>query len=163
MSKSHDTRLEVIADPDKPTIVTRRTVRAPRRLVYDAFTRPELLQRWIGPAELTFAVCEVDLRVGGAWRMVHRAPDGQEFGFHGVFREVDPPARLVRTYVFDLMPEHEALETLELIEEGGATTIVTTTEHRTMAGRDGHLADGRMEAGMTEGYARLDALLASLL
>ncbi|MEZ4452316.1 MAG: SRPBCC family protein [Nannocystaceae bacterium] len=155
--------LEIIADPDQPTIVTRRSVKAPRALVFDAFTKPELIQRWLGPGALEFVRCEVDLRVGGAWCNVHRAPDGAEFGFRGVFLEIDRPAKIVRTNVFDMMPEHESRETLELFEEGGRTTIVTTSVHATMAGRDGHLADGRMEQGMQAGYARLDALLAALL
>lgn len=163
MNDAKHPHLEIIADPDQPTIVTRRSVRAPRSLVFDAFTKPALIRRWLGPGGLEFLRCEVDLRVGGAWCNVHRAPDGQEFGFRGVFLEIDPPAKIVRTNVFDLMPEHESHETLELFEAGGRTTIVTTSVHKTMAGRDGHLADGRMEQGMTAGYARLDELLDALL
>ncbi len=155
-------KLEIIVDPGKPSFTTRRVVDAPRALVFEAFTNPEHLKRWLGPRMLTMVSCESDLRVGGRYRFVHRAPDGQEFGFHGEYREVVRPARLVRTFVFELMPEHEALETLTLDEKDGKTTITTTTVHKTIEARDGHLSNGRMEAGMTEGYERLDELLATL-
>ena len=155
-------KLEIIAEPGTTTILTRRVVDAPRPLVFDAFTKPEHLRRWMGPRELTMVSCDSDLRVGGTYRFVHRAPDGQEFAFSGVYREIVRPERLVRTFVFEPMPDDEALETLTLEESGGKTTINTLTLHNTVAGRDGHLADGRMETGMTDGYARLDELLLSL-
>ena len=155
-------KLELIAEPGKPTIVTRRTVSAPRTLVFEAFTKPEHLRRWMGPRALAMVVCESDLRVGGGWRMVYRGPDGRELGFHGEFREVVRPTRIVRTFVFELFPDAEALETFELAERDGKTTITTLTVHKTVEGRDGHIAHG-METGMTEGYARLDELLATLL
>jgi uncharacterized protein YndB with AHSA1/START domain len=155
-------KLEIIAEPGKPTIVTRRVVNAPRSLVFDAFTKPEHLERWMGPRALTMVLCETDLRVGGGYRFVHRTPDGQEFGFHGTYHEIVRPECIVRTFVFEPMPDQEALETLVLEEHEGKTTITTTTLHKTVEGRDGHLSQGRMEAGMIDGYARLDELLASL-
>jgi uncharacterized protein YndB with AHSA1/START domain len=157
-----ENKLEIIAEPGECTILTRRVVAAPRALVFDAFTKPEHLRRWMGPRMLTMVHCESDLRVGGQWRMVHRAPGGQEFGFHGEFRAIVRPERLVRTFVFEPLPEQEALETLTLDEKDGKTTIATLTVHQTVEARDGHLAGGRMEVGMTEGYARLDELLAEL-
>ena len=155
-------KLEVIAATDKPTIVTRRTVDAPRALVFDAWTKPEYIKRWLGPRNMEMVVCDVDLRVGGSYRFVHRAPDGQEFGFHGTYREISRPDRLVSTYVFELFPDAEALETLVLEEHDGKTTVITTTLHKTMQNRDGHLANGAMEAGMIEGYARLEELLPTI-
>jgi len=98
-------KLEVIVAPDKPTIVTRRTVDAPRALVFDAWTKPEYIKRWLGPRNMEMVVCDVDLRVGGGYRFVHRTPDGQEFGFHGTYREISRPDRLVSTYVFELFPD----------------------------------------------------------
>jgi uncharacterized protein YndB with AHSA1/START domain len=154
-------KLEVIADPDKPTILTRRVLDAPRALVFEAWTKPEHLKRWLGPRELTWVVCEVDLRVGGGYRWVQRAPDGNEYAFHGEYREIVRPERIVSTFVFDLMPDAEALETLTLEERDGKTTATTLTVHKTIQARDGHLA-GRMEEGMIDGYERLDALLAEL-
>jgi uncharacterized protein YndB with AHSA1/START domain len=155
-------KLEIVAEPGKPTIVTRRVVAAPRALVFDTFTKPEHLRRWMRPRALTMVVCDSDLRVGGAWRMVYRAPDGQEVGFRGEFREIVRPERIVRTFVFEPVPDSEALETFVLEERDGKTTITTTTVHKTIEGRDGHLAHG-MEAGMTDGYALLDELLAAIL
>jgi uncharacterized protein YndB with AHSA1/START domain len=156
-------KLEIVADPVKPTIVTRRVVAAPRALVFDTFTKPEHLKRWLGPRTLTMVTCDIDLRVGGTWRMVHRTPDGQDFALRGKFREIVRPERIVRTFVFEPMPQFEALETLTLEEKDGKTTITTLTVHETMEGRDGHLTGGRMEEGMTVGYARLDDLLAEML
>jgi uncharacterized protein YndB with AHSA1/START domain len=158
----NERKLELVAEPSKPTIVTRRVVNAPRSLVFDAFTKAEHLKRWMRPRALTMVLCESDLRVGGGWRMVYRTPDGQEFGFHGEFREIARPERIVRTFVFEPFPDEEALETLTLHEKDGKTTITTLTVHRTIEGRDGHLAHG-MEAGMTDGYALLDELLAAIL
>jgi len=154
-------RLEIIAEPGKTSFMTRRVVDAPRALVFDAFTKPEHLKRWMGPRALKMVLCESDLRVGGRYRLVHRAPDGQEFAFNGVYREVVRPERIVRTFVFELMPEQEALETLTLEQSGNTTTITTVTLHKTVEARDGHLQSG-MEEGMTEGYARLDELLETL-
>lgn len=152
--------LEIIAEPGKPTIIIRRLLDAPRELVWDVFTKPEHLKRWWGPRTLTLVVCEVDLRVGGGYRFVQRSPDGQEFGFHGEYREIVRPERIVNTFVFELMPDHAALQTLVLEEQDGKTTVTTTTVHQTVADRDAHLAAG-MEVGLRDTYARLEELLAT--
>jgi uncharacterized protein YndB with AHSA1/START domain len=155
-------KLEIIAEPGKTSFTTRRVVDAPRALVFEAFTKCEHLKRWMGPCNVTMVSCETDLRPGGRYRFVFRSPDGNEAGFSGEFREVVPPERIVRTFVFEPIPDAAALETLELVESDGKTTITTTTLHKTVENRDGHVGSG-MEAGMTEGYARLDELLAGLL
>jgi uncharacterized protein YndB with AHSA1/START domain len=155
-------KLEIIAEPGKTSFTTRRVVDAPRALVFEAFTKCEHLKRWMGPKNLTMVSCDTDLRPGGRYRFVFRAPDGNEVGFSGEFREVVAPSRIVRTFVFEPIPDAAALETLELVESDGKTTITTTTLHKTVENRDGHVGSG-MEAGMTEGYARLDELLAGLL
>jgi uncharacterized protein YndB with AHSA1/START domain len=155
-------KLEVIAEPGKTSFSTRRIVDAPRALVFEAFTKCEHLKRWMGPASLTMVSCETDLRVGGRYRFVFRAPDGSEVGFSGEFREIARPERVVRTFVFEPMPDKEALETLTLEEHDGKTTITTLTMHKTVEDRDGHVRSG-VDKGMTEGYARLDELLAGLL
>jgi uncharacterized protein YndB with AHSA1/START domain len=155
-------KLEIIAEPGKTSFTTTRVVDAPRALVFEAFTKCEHLKRWMGPRSLTMVSCDSDLRPGGRYRFVFRAPDGNEVGFSGEFREVVRPERIVRTFVFEPIPDAAALETLELVESDGKTTIKTTTLHKTVENRDGHVGSG-MEAGMTEGYARLDELLAGLL
>ena len=154
--------LEIVAEPGKTSFTTTRVVDAPRALVFEAFTKCEHLKRWMGPKNLTMVSCDTDLRPGGRYRFVFRAPDGNEVGFSGEFREVVHPSRIVRTFVFEPIPEAAALETLELVESNGKTTIKTTTLHKTVENRDGHVNSG-MEAGMTAGYARLDELLAGLL
>ena len=155
-------KLEIVAEPGKTSFTTRRVVDAPRSLVFDAFTKCEHLKQWMGPQNLTMASCQTDLRVGGRYRFVFRTPDGSDVGFSGEYKEIVPPKRIVRTFVFEPIPDASALETLELEESGGTTIIRTTTVHKSVEHRDGHVNSG-MEAGMTEGYARLDQLLAGLL
>lgn len=147
--------------PSDLEIVMTREFDAPRRLVFEAFTRPEHLKRWWGPRYLTLTVCEVDLRPGGAWRFVQRTPDGQEFGFRGVYQEIVPPVRLAYTFIFEPMPEHDAVVTVVLEERNGKTTLTETTRHKTRDGRDGHLNSG-MEEGSTDSFNRLDELLVIL-
>jgi uncharacterized protein YndB with AHSA1/START domain len=154
-------KLEIIAEPGKTSFTTRRVVDAPRAFVFEAFTRCEHLRRWMGPRSVTMVSCDSDLRVGGSYRFVFRGPDGREAGFRGEFREIIPPERIVRTFIFEPHPDAEAIETLQLDERDGQTTITTTTLHKTVENRDGHMGSG-LEAGMTEGYARLDELLAEL-
>ena len=154
--------LEIIAEPGKTSFTTTRVVDAPRALVFEAFTKCEHLKRWMGPKNLTMVSCDTDLRPGGRYRFVFRTPDGNEVGFSGEFREVVAPSRIVRTFVFEPMPDAAALETLELEEHDGKTTIKTTTVHKTVENRDGHVQSG-VDKGMAEGYARLDELLADLL
>jgi uncharacterized protein YndB with AHSA1/START domain len=154
-------KLEIIAEPGKTSFSTRRVVDAPRSLVFECFTKCEHLKRWIGPRSLTMVSCETDLRVGGRYRQVFQTPNG-EVAFSGEFREVTPPSRVVRTFIFEPMPDAEALETLELMEANGQTIIATTTVHKTVENRDGHVNSG-VDKGMAEGYTRLDELLASLM
>jgi uncharacterized protein YndB with AHSA1/START domain len=155
-------KLEIIAEPGKTSFTTKRIVDAPRALVFDAFTKCEHLARWMGPRSLTMTSCQTDLRVGGRYRFVFRGPDGSEVGFSGEFREIIPPSRIVRTFVFEPVPDAEALETLELEADGDTTIIRTTTLHKTVENRDGHVGAG-MEGGMKEGYERLTELLEELL
>jgi predicted 3-demethylubiquinone-9 3-methyltransferase (glyoxalase superfamily)/uncharacterized protein YndB with AHSA1/START domain len=153
--------LEIVADPAAPTILTRRWFAAPVELVWEAWTRPELARRWMGPRALQCVSYEIDLRVGGGYRFVHRAPDGQEFAFHGVYREIERPRRLVSTFVFEAWPDVEVVDTLTLEAQGGGTLATTLSVHPSFEARDGHLQSG-MEEGMSDGYQRLDELLPEL-
>ena len=138
----------------------RRFFKAPPELVYRACTESEYLRRWMGPRRLEVAECEVDLRVGGAWRIVHRAPDGTEFVFYGEFLELDPPHRRVGTFVWEGAPEHEAVETLVFEAVEGGTILNSTMRHSSVEARDMHVANG-MEGGIIESYERLDEVLAA--
>ena len=153
--------LDITAPPGEPVITFRRFLKAPPELVWDAFTKPEHMRNWYGPRYLEIVKCDVDLRVGGEYRMVHRAPDGQEFGFHGTFREIDRPRRLVQTWVFEGMPDAESVETMELDAVDGGTLVRATSVHPSVEVRDTHLANG-MEDGARESYERLDEVLAEL-
>jgi uncharacterized protein YndB with AHSA1/START domain len=148
--------------PSDRELVITRTFEAPRRLVFEALTRPEHVRRWYGPRRLSLTVCEIDLRPGGAWRYVMRDPDsGAEFGFSGVYREVTPPERLVSTECYEAMPGHDYLVTVTLDEHDGKTTLRSHLLYQSVEDRDGHLQSG-MEAGVRETYDRLAELLAEL-
>src|SRR3954452_24779572 len=114
-----------VTTPSDCEIVLTRVFDAPRRLVFDAFTKPELLKRWFGPRGWSLAVCEVDLRVGGTWRFVLRGPEGAEMGMRGTYREITPPNRSVHTESFDDYPG-ESVVTTVLTERDGKTTLTAT-------------------------------------
>lgn len=144
-------------------IVMTRDFNAPRTLVFDAFTKPELLKQWLlGPPGWTMLVCEIDLRVGGAYRYVWRqSSDGREMGMGGIYREISAPERVVATEKFDeAWYPGEAVGTLVLVEQGGKTTVTQTVLYQSREARDAVLKSG-MEKGVTASYDRLDAVLAS--
>jgi uncharacterized protein YndB with AHSA1/START domain len=149
-----------ITTPSDREIVMTRVFDAPRRLVFDAFTRPELLKRWFGPHGWSLVVCEVDLRVGGSFRYVLRGPDGTDMGMRGVYREIVPPERSVHMETFDDYPG-ESRVTCVLVEQGGKTTLTATVLYDSPETRDAVIASG-MEHGAAESYDRLAELMASL-
>ena len=139
-----------------------RVFHAPRRFVFEALTRPEHVKRWYGLRVLTMQVCEIDLRPGGTWRYVLRAPDGSEHGFTGVYREIVVPERIVSTENYEaMMPGHEMVVTVTLEEKDGRTTLKSRILYQSKADRDGHLQSG-MEPGMQETFDRLEELLEAL-
>lgn len=152
-----------ITTPSDCEIAMTRVFDAPRRLVFDAWTKPELLKRWLGVrGGWILAECAVDLRVGGAYRYVWHGPDDAVMGMGGEYREIVPPERLVATEVFDHpWYEGEALDTIVLTEEGGRTTVTTFVRYASREVRDAVLATP-MATGIAEGYDVLAALLASL-
>jgi uncharacterized protein YndB with AHSA1/START domain len=148
-----------VTTPSDREIVLLRLFNAPRSLVFDALTKPELLERWFGPHGWSLVVCEVDLRVGGRWRFVVRGPDGADMGMRGVYREIAPPERLVYTESYDDFPG-ESLVTTVLAEEHGRTTLTGTVLYPSREIRDAVINSG-MEHGAAETYDRLAELLAS--
>ena len=154
--------LQVTTPSDREIAMT-RVFDAPRHLVFEALTKPELVQRWLlGPEGWSMPVCEIDLEVGGAYRYVwRRDKDGSEMAMGGVFREVDRPERLVATEKFDeAWYPGEAVSTTVLVEEDGRTTLTQTTLYQSREARDGVLKSG-MESGVAASYDRLAELLAS--
>jgi len=150
----------VITLPSDTEYLIARVFDAPAELVFDAFTTPELVERWWGFETFEWLVCEIDLRVGGRWRFVTREGD-MEVGFHGEYREIARPHRLVSTEAFEGIPDpddHAALNTVTLDEVDGVTTMTVLVQHETREGRDAVLASG-MEGGMQVSYDRLEDLV----
>lgn len=151
-----------LTTPSEREIAMTRLFDAPRRLVFDAWTKPELVKRWLGVrAGWTMPTCEIDLKVGGTYRYVWRGPDGREMGMGGVFREIVRPERLVVTESFDeSWYAGEAVDTTVLVERGGKTTVTTTVLYESKEARDAVLKTP-MARGVAESYDKLAELLAS--
>ena len=149
--------------PSDREIVLTRVFAAPRGLVFEAWTRPEHVRQWYGCGEFTLAVCEIDLRVGGAYRYTMLSPDGAEHTTQGVYREIVPPGRLVYTeqYVSRGSTSNAALVTVLFAEHGGLTTLTSTILHQSKEDRDGHLDSG-METGAGAVLDRLAQHLATM-
>jgi uncharacterized protein YndB with AHSA1/START domain len=152
--------LKLTARGDREIVIT-RAFDAPRKLVFDAFTKPELVKQWLlGPDGWSMPVCEIDLKVGGKYRYVwRRDKDGTEMGMGGVYREIVAPERIVATEKFD-QPWYpgEAVGTFVLVEQGGKTTLTETILYESREARDGVLKSG-MEKGVVASYDRLAKLL----
>src|SRR5262245_1455049 len=155
--------LKVTARGDREIVMT-RAFDAPRSLVFDAWTKPELLTRWLlGPPGWSMVVCEIDLRVGGAYRFVWRRDhDGHEMGMGGIYQEVVRPERLVATEKFDqAWYPGECLVSTVLIEQGGKTIVTSTGVYDSREIRDGVLKSP-MASGVAASYDRLAELLAAM-
>jgi uncharacterized protein YndB with AHSA1/START domain len=153
-------RLTVTTPSDREIVMT-RVFDVPRDLVFEAHSSCEHMTNWWGPRKYEFASCEIDFRPGGTWRIVHRGPDGEEYGFHGEFREIVPPERITWTFEFEGFPGQVSVETLELEEHDGKTTVTATSVFDSVEDRDGMLNSG-MESGAAESYDRLDEYLEAL-
>jgi uncharacterized protein YndB with AHSA1/START domain len=152
-------KLKVTTSGDREIVMTRE-FNAPRHLVFEALTTPELVSRWLlGPPGWTMPLCEIDLRVGGGFRYLWRNANGKEFGMHGTYHELARPEHIVHAESFDNMPG-EAMVTSKLVEQDGSTTLTITVLSPSKAIRDGHIQSG-MEAGASASYDRLEELLAS--
>lgn len=155
-----DKKLKLNASGEREIVMTREFA-APRALVFEAYTKPQLVQIWLlGPPGWTMPVCEIDLRVGGRYRYVwRRDQDGQQMAVGGVYREVKAPERLVVTERFD-DPWYpgEAVGTVVFTEKGGMTTLTGTLLYESRAARDGVLKSP-MEGGVAYSYDLLERLL----
>jgi uncharacterized protein YndB with AHSA1/START domain len=147
--------------PSDREIVMTRAFNAPARILFEVWTKPEHVRKWYAVRGTTMTVCDIDLRVGGAWRWVLTHPKGGEIAFSGVFREIDPPHRLQRTEVFESMPGAESLGTLTFDEKGGQTTLTINMLFKSKQDRDVCLRSG-MELGVKESFQKIDELVAGL-
>jgi uncharacterized protein YndB with AHSA1/START domain len=158
-------KAQVTTPSDREVTVT-RSFRAPRTLVYRAYTEPQLLQRWLtGPPGWSMPVCEMDVRVGGRYRWRWQSDqDGSEFGFTGTFREVQAPSKLVHTQAYDPgtvgggYPGQDAIVTVAFAEDAGVTTVTTSIDFGSREARDAAVATG-MTDGMEQSYQMLDRVL----
>lgn len=157
-----------VTSPSEREVRVTRTFNAPRQLVYDAHTKPELIKKWQGYPGWEMPVCEMDVRVGGKYRWQWKNPeDGMQFGFFGTFSEVNAPAKFVHDQYFDAgnfegsMPTGEpCIVSVELSEQGGVTTVVCNLKFVSKEACEGAVATG-MTDGMEVSYARLDDLCGS--
>jgi uncharacterized protein YndB with AHSA1/START domain len=137
----------VIEFPNELEIVMIRDFDAPIGLVFDVLTKPEHVSKWGATPPDRMLECSIDLRVGGEYHSSFLTEDGSEFTFRGTYLEVEPPIRTRQTWLFELWPEAEAVETIELHEAGGVTTFTWTLAFKDKAGRD-HMSsfDGRQDS-----------------
>jgi len=153
----------ITAHGDREIVVT-RVFDAPRRMVFDAYTKPQLLKQWLlGPDGWSMPVCEIDLRAGGKYRYVWRNDsNGREMGMGGIYREVVAPERIVVTEVFDeAWYPGEAVDTITLVEQDGKTTLTQTILYNSRETRDA-VMKSPMQYGMAMSYDKLEEFLPSL-
>lgn len=146
------------AQPGLPFIDIEREFDAPIADVYRAHSEPELVKQWLGPRGLEMDMKEYDFRSGGSYSYIHRDESG-EYGFKGIFHDVVPQERVTQTFEFDGWPGHVSLETATFEDLDGRTRVRIHAVYQTLEDRDGMLQSG-MEGGLTEGFERLDELLA---
>ncbi|HEY1349204.1 MAG TPA: SRPBCC family protein [Ktedonobacteraceae bacterium] len=154
----------IIAEPGKQELLITREFDAPRELVFQALTDPELYVQWLGPARLTMELETFEPRSGGRWRYIHRDHSGNASGFHGVYHEVCAPERIINTFEFEGLAQagHVCLETLTLQAlPAERTRLCAQSVFQSVADRDGALQSG-MEEGLSASHRRLSALLTKL-
>lgn len=155
MTVKSELQVAILGDRE---IVHTRVFNAQRQLVFAALTEPDLLRRWYGPQGWTLVVCEMDFRVGGAWRFVTRKPDGREIVQFGVFTEIAPPERFSKTEHWIDWDVGEVAVTNQLVEREGQTTLTSTTRYPSRKVREELMAAGaNRDAG--QHYDQLEAVL----
>jgi uncharacterized protein YndB with AHSA1/START domain len=142
---------------DREVVIT-RIFDAPRELVFKASTNPDFIPQWWGPKRFSTTVERMDVSPGGVWRFIQRDQDGNEYAFHGVYREIVPPEREVHTFEFEGMPGHVILEASKFEEFEGKTKLTVTDLFQSVEDRDGMFNSG-MKEGATESMDRLEDLL----
>jgi uncharacterized protein YndB with AHSA1/START domain len=149
----------VIEYPNDLEIVATRQFDAPLELVFDVLTKPEHVRQWFAPFTDVVTECSIDLRVGGSYHIVIVTQEGRECSFRGTYLEVEPPTRTVATWLFEGWPDAHAVDTLELHETDGVTTLTSTLAFRDQAGR----ANMTRHDGQEDSYDKLEDYLRSLV
>ncbi|GAB3615709.1 SRPBCC family protein [Okibacterium endophyticum] len=144
-----------------PFIDMEREFDAPVGAVYRAFAEPDLVKQWLGPNGYEMVIEQYDLRTGGRYRYIHRDPQGEEYIFNGVFHVARENEFIIQTFEFEGFPDVVSIESMTLTDLGdGRTKLTTHSVYPSVEARDG-MAQSGMEQGVTEGYEKLDAILAS--
>ena len=149
----------VIEFPSELEILLTREFEAPIALVFDVLTKPEHVRKWFAPFEDKMTVCSIHLRVGGNYHQVFVTDDGRECSFRGTYLEIEPPTRIVETWLFEGWPDAEAVETVELQETRGVTKLTMKLAFRDKAGRD-HMTKFD---GQEDSFDKMEDYLRSLL
>jgi uncharacterized protein YndB with AHSA1/START domain len=149
----------VIEFPNDLEIVTTREFGAPIELVFDVLTQPEHVSKWFAPFECVVTTCSIDLRVGGNYHIVFVTEDGTECSFRGTYLEIARPNRIVDTWLFEGWPDAHALESADLREAHGVTTLTVKLAFRDKAGR----AHMTKSDGQEDSYNKMEDYLRSLL
>lgn len=155
-----------VTTPTDTQIIVTRAFDAPRKLVWEAMSKPELIKRWLfGPPGWEMTQCDDDMRVGGKFRWAWRGPNGEVLAMGGTYSEVTPPLHVARTESFDMGCDAQMgqqVATIDLSEQGERTLMKVTLVYPNKAARDGAIASG-MEHGMAAGYDRLEEMLAATI
>lgn len=148
---------------DEKKVVMIRIFDAPRKLVWQAYTDPELIIKWWGPRGYSTLIEKMDVKEGGEWRFIHKEENGNEHPFHGVYKEIREPEKISRTFNYEPVgPGHEMVETAEFEElDGGRTRITATAAFSTVEDLEGMVNSG-MEWGERDSFERLTELLTGL-
>ena len=151
----------VVELPNDLDVLITRDFDAPIALVFDVLTKPEHMSRWFAPRGCEMKECSIDLRVGGEYHQVFVTDDGTECSFRGTYLEIEPPTRTVETWVFEGRPHLEAVETVELHETDGVTTVAIRLTFRDKASRDEDIQGG--SGGQQESFDKMEDLMRELL
>ncbi|MGB8361050.1 MAG: SRPBCC family protein [Acidimicrobiia bacterium] len=158
MTRTGSGRVELPSDTE---ILITRAFDAPAELVFEVWTNPQHVRNWWASPEDNWLVCDIDLREGGHWRYVVESPVHGLLGWHGEYRSIEHPHRMVSTEVFEGYPDAEAIDNLTLVELDGVTTMTVLVQHSSNENRDGHLNAG-MEGGLQLALNRVDQILQEL-
>jgi uncharacterized protein YndB with AHSA1/START domain len=144
--------------PSDNEILVTREFAAPADLVFEAWTTPDIVKRWWAGDRGEVTEAQIDLRIGGRWRWVMVANGGFEVAFSGEYREIERPGRIVRTEVFEMFPDAEALSTITFDQSNGVTTLRILGWYPTKDIRDAAIASG-MEGGLQTSLDALEGLV----
>lgn len=153
------TETHITVDKENLEVISESVFEAPAEAVFKAYTDPNLIPEWWGPARFTTTVDKMDVRPGGVWRYIQRDAEGKEYAFNGQYQEIVPNKKLVSTFEFEDMPGHISTDTLTLEEVDGKTKMVVRTSVPTPEDLEGMVNSG-MEEGWSESVDRLAKVLA---